>query len=507
MKKYHLYLCLAVLTGLLAACSSQDETDVLQTPEKNRVTITATMPADFVQPKSQSRALPSSPDQQHKLRCILEVWDDNLTTLKVRKEITPAAGSAEISFSFELSETGSYKALLWADYISADANPAPATIAGLADVAHYQDAFYKTNSNDGLKAVDINGMSPLTHELRDAFYAFAGFSKGTEALTGLKATLTRPLTKVTVAEKNLTNFGYCQQVTAKYSTFKTLNVATGAVSGTMETVQVLTAGNGDFGKDITIKDTPCKILFANYFFAANNGTMGEIKLEFTTNPASGKVLRPVTIPAGIPAKRNYRINAAGNLTRAENAPSNSVEMTVDINSDWTTPDENLMYPGVGDYYYFDKTFYPTEMPTKTLVGIVFWVDYANRRGLITSLDKNMTGMTWDAAMEWKSSNNLPAGMSWRLPTKNELQYLWCAANGAEPITWETTSPVSKNQEAYLAFCEKLTGGQYGNYFYWSNEEDTGDPGKYWTMNFSKGVTTSLIKSGTYRVFCVSEFEF
>ncbi len=69
MKKYHLYLWLVALVGLMTSCS-QDETDALQTAtDANRVTLTASLPADFVQ--IGTRALPSA--KNHQLRCILEV--------------------------------------------------------------------------------------------------------------------------------------------------------------------------------------------------------------------------------------------------------------------------------------------------------------------------------------------------------------------------------------------------------------------------------------------------
>ena len=92
MKKYHLYLWIVALVGLMTSCS-QDETDALPTDTNaNRVTLTASLPADFAQPQPQSRALPAAP-ANHKIRCILEVWDtEDTPALKIRKEICPAAG-------------------------------------------------------------------------------------------------------------------------------------------------------------------------------------------------------------------------------------------------------------------------------------------------------------------------------------------------------------------------------------------------------------------------------
>ena len=112
MKKYHLYLWIIALIGMITSCS-QNETDALQNANNKMVSITASLPVDFVQPNPQSRAaLPEAPDDQYKLRCILEIWDEELTTLKVRKEVCPAAGAEKIDFTFEL-DNGEYHALLW----------------------------------------------------------------------------------------------------------------------------------------------------------------------------------------------------------------------------------------------------------------------------------------------------------------------------------------------------------------------------------------------------------
>lgn len=134
MKKYHLYLWIVALVGLMTSCS-QDETDALPTDTNaNRVTLTASLPEDFAQ--IGTRALPAAPDN-HKLRCILEVrsWHDR--QLKVRQEkIVTEGGTSGITFKFELADPGEYKALLWADYIDKDATASPTTIGGLS-VDHF----------------------------------------------------------------------------------------------------------------------------------------------------------------------------------------------------------------------------------------------------------------------------------------------------------------------------------------------------------------------------------
>lgn len=334
MKKYHLYLWIVALVGLMTSCS-QDETDALQTThgESNRVTLTASLPADFVQP--QSRALPTAP-ADYKLRCILEVWDTETTpALKIRQEICPNAGDTEIDFSFELTTTGTYKALLWADYVMERQTASPKDIAGLTGVNSYGDYYYTTTN--GLKEVETADAYPKHPEAWDAFCANLDFTKSERAMTIPTVTLTRPFMKLTIAEKNAERFASCKQVKATFDSPSRFDVATGTATGTKS--RSINASDGwlNNGTDITIGGQTCKTLICLYVFAnAADGTMGDIKLEFTATE-EGKTLPTVTIPAGIPVKRNYCVNAAGYLIGEPS--SSTVNMTVDINSDWTTPDE------------------------------------------------------------------------------------------------------------------------------------------------------------------------
>lgn len=335
MKKYHLYLWIIALVGLMTSCS-QDETDALPTDTNaNRVTLTASLPADFAQPQPKSRALPAAPTG-HKLRCILEVWDtEGTSSLKIRKEICPTAGATEIDFSFDLATAGKYKALLWADYLLASKTTSSKDIAGLTGVDSYGDRYYITTN--GLKEVESSTDIPQKPEVWDAFCASVEFTKAEEALTIPTTTLTRPLMKLTIAEKNAQRFASCERVTVEFDSPTKFNVATGSVIEKRS--RNITATNEwlNYGNDITIGGKTCETLICLYLFANEaDGTMDNIKLEFTSSK-QGKSLPTVTIPAGIPLKRNYCVNAAGNLIGEPS--SSTVNMTVDINSDWTTPDE------------------------------------------------------------------------------------------------------------------------------------------------------------------------
>lgn len=336
MKKYHLYLWIVALVGLMTSCS-QDETDALPATngESNRVTLTASLPADFVQPQPQSRALPTAP-ADYKLRCILEVWDTETTpSLKIRQEICPAAGDTQIDFSFELATTGTYKALLWADYVLERLTATPREIAGLTGVNSYSDSYYITTN--GLKEVETSDANPQYPEAWDAFCANLDFTKSERAMTIPTVTLTRPFMKLTIAEKNAERFASCKQVNATFDSPSRFDVS--SMNANQTKSRSINASNDwlNNGTDITIGGQTCKTLICLYVFAnAADGTMGDIKLKFTASE-DGKSLPDVTIPAGIPVKRNHRVNAAGNLIGEPS--SSTVNMTVDINSDWATPDE------------------------------------------------------------------------------------------------------------------------------------------------------------------------
>ncbi len=320
MKKYHLYLWIVALVGLMTSCS-QDETDALPTDTNaNRVTLTASLPADFAQPQPQSRALPAAPTD-HKLRCILEVWtQDPSPALKYREEKVGLSGD-NVVFDFTIDE-GTYDCLFWADFIGKDAKDLPTTIGDLSST-HYDDKFYTTNdATNGLKAISIiNNAYVFNTDARDAFFGHYVLDKQAAAVTNPSIdALTRPFAKLTIKEKDPINYSYCSGLTAKYEVPTTFNVLDGTVSGTAQVT-------------CSSKSTEPQTLFSDYILTDASSTLGSIDLTFTGT----KDLQSVTIPAGIPLKRNYKTNAAGSLISEKPVPIKDVKLTVDINSDWTTP--------------------------------------------------------------------------------------------------------------------------------------------------------------------------
>ena len=327
MKKYSIYLCLALLIGLFSSCS-QDDNDALPADAGNLVSFTATLPADWA-PATATRAVPSAP-ANHQLRCILEIWTSDLTTMKVRKELT-ATGTGNLTFTFELGEMGEYKALLWADYIDAGASAATATIAGLAGVDHYPDKYYTTDGATGLQAVQLIAGVETPCELRDGFFGSTPFTKSALPLRGLSVTLTRPFSKLIVTERNKKMIDYCKNVVLSYDVPNQFNVANGMCEEVFSYTRVSLTTDGSA---TPVNDETGYVLFSDYIFADIDGTTGEIKMEFTPTPESGLTFKPWNFPASFPLQRNKVMKGIGSIIIPEANPSPTVEMTVDVNDKW-----------------------------------------------------------------------------------------------------------------------------------------------------------------------------
>lgn len=325
MKKYHLYLWIIALVGLITSCS-QNETDALQTAtESNRVTLTASLPEDFAQ--IGTRALPTAPTG-YTLRCILEVWTrDASPALKYREEKVKLTGD-NVVFDFKIDK-GTYDCLFWADFIEKGVALEDVSIGGM-DILHYKDKFYVTNNpSDGLKAISIIKRAYVFNtDVRDAFFGHYKLEKDAAAVTNPSIpALTRPFAKLTIKEKDATNYSYCSGLEAKYSVPAMFNVLNGTVdSDQSSTIELYLSG----------KSNEPQTLFSDYIFTNASSTLGSISLTFTGT--TGKELQSVDIPAGIPLKRNYKTNATGSLISEKPELIKDVKLTVDINSDWKEPD-------------------------------------------------------------------------------------------------------------------------------------------------------------------------
>lgn len=523
MKK-NLFFGLMALAGLFTSCS-QDDAYAPPTADSNQVSMSIGMPADFVK----TRATASAPTN-HELRCILEVWTQNGSERKVRQEQPVTAGANNITFNFELADQGEYKAVLWADYIAENATETS---------GHYADKYYKTDDAEGLKKVSIitNSYS-YTDQVREAFTAVKTFTKGATAKNDLTARLVRPLTKVTIAEKNANMFAKCTSMTATYTVPSEFNAFDETVGAATCNATYNAAPVG--GADITIKGQTCKILFSDYVFTATDGTMVGIELTFTGT----ETLKNKSIPANIPLKRNNWVRAAGNLitTDASGYDPNLI-MTVDMTTDWVNQDiPDIDGARVGDYYYKDDTWSSTYTNdgSNPCIGIVYEVNADGKSGKIVSLDEptaswngsNDAGkLSWgpkgtqtDATDENNGLNNMatiknlsndfsnydafrwahaqnPEGTNyssattgvWYLPAINELKALY--------DSYGATSGIGKEN-----FNNKLTnagGTAITQIYYTSSTEKDND--KFHTCTLSFGTLTDAQKTTAFNIRCIRRF--
>ena len=341
MKKYNFYLWLTVLVGLFASCSQDEAAGPQTNTESNRVTLTASLPDNFAQ--IGTRANPDIPSGMN-LRCILEVWTqgDN-PALKIRQEKEfKKSDNINIVFDFTLDE-GTYDCLFWADYIQTSTIPSNVTI-GDVTFQHYFDQFYiTTDATNGLKAITLDEKKHTPYlnrkeDYRDAFFGHYELQKEAAAVENPAiAPLTRALAKLTIKEKNATNYAACEQLTVAYAVPKGFNVLTGTASTTYNV-------EATFSKYWGSTD----ILFNDFIFTDASSTLGEIKLSFT---GTNKNFLPVTIPAGIPLKRNYKTNASGNFISEQPAPTPGVKLTVEVNADWAGTQDTETDPTIWDGTY------------------------------------------------------------------------------------------------------------------------------------------------------------
>ena len=217
-----------------------------------------------------------------------------------------------------------------------------------------------------------------------------------------------------------------------------------------------------------------------------------------------------------------------------------------------------------DYYYSDGTTSPILNAALTVEGIVMWVDpddashfkvisIGERASLAWSTSNFDVGIGAYAALrdasadvnsaarvsgkanrellgQWiadvsvnttgKTINDFPAfrycdemGRDWCLPALSELQYLYCAYNGASPRTWASyvSGAPSDNSTAQASFnalftavSKSFTPGEYRS----STESGYSHP---WQIHFANGDTRTAAEKNAYNgsiiVRCVKEVNY
>lgn len=348
MKKNYLFLGAMALTGLFASCS-QTETEELagnQTEIGKRVTFTATVPAEFAQPKTRA----NDPANIVK-RYIVEVWNSDATEILHRKETVSSSTDAD-KFSFDL-ENGTYQVLFWVDNIDATTTTITKsfTLNGKTiQFEHYDyDRYYKTSQcspwqgeiNTGLQLVvqnNLNAYSFVNNDYPDAFCHHEELVKEANTVD-LKITLTRPLCKIILQQKNPTKetvTDLCKQIHIAKDNLPwgyIYNVYSGEIRAAQETS----------AKDFDLLPTAAadgNLLYFYSFAPKTPGTLSlEAKLSFTKVDGASKELQDLVIPANtIPLKQNYVIYVKGNIIK-EVTTGPKTDFTISMKNEWTGNDE------------------------------------------------------------------------------------------------------------------------------------------------------------------------
>lgn len=322
MKKYHLYLWIVALVGLMTACS-QDEAAGPQNEASSRVRI-----GTSINQALQTRAASVNIPANHKLRYVLEVWSTTEFPACIHRAEETATTAGAVTFDFTLADVGNYKALLWADFVSASA--ATSTENTPNTYTHYADLHYMTTNN--LKAVELlkaNTGYVINDEARDAFFACITIQKETGAFEK-SVELTRPFGQINVIEKNDDLLAKVATMTLEYNVPNKFDVATGAPSGTTVAVKptVSTLPTATAARKAN--------LFYDFIFApatTSQTTLGEMKLKFTSSDQT-VTLDNFTIPANMPAVRNKRTNISGSILHTSTVPSGSAKLSVTVSDNW-----------------------------------------------------------------------------------------------------------------------------------------------------------------------------
>lgn len=388
MKKNFIYLTITLLTGLLAACSQENDSKTLNNQNK-LVNISAELPKEF----AKTRAVPEA--DGHYLRCILEITNENGDRVYREEKLgTDSSTDGKLSFTFALEEAGTYNYMMWADFIEANGQQKdPVT-------GRYTDKFYNT---DNLTKITIKNPASLYNtDACDAFSGSGSFEKSQVTLENpLNVTLVRPFAKLIVSDKSNTNFTKCQTVSVGQEIPGGFDVSTGKIS--TETVEAVLPASTPIGTGAQEGEGADLRLFSCYIFA-DDDALGEIKLTFVTTDGG----RDVAIPANVPVRQNTRTQVRGYLVAKSQADgqidTDFGEWNPDIDGGDVDPTEPTVDPKVGDYYYQNGT-YSSELKSDAsnpCIGVVFatkisdgddasnYGDYTRIKGYVMALESAPT---------------------------------------------------------------------------------------------------------------------
>lgn len=446
MKKYIHILCV-LLAAAFASCSQSEMGD--ETPQSKQ-TILKVVASDGLQ----TRAAATGVD-----RFAIEVYTDDAYTTAANvfgsgDAATNKASNATGEFAMVLDRTQKYYCLLWADKAGSSA--------------------YNITS---LKAVALTGKAV------EAWHGTKEIAAGTEA--ALTATLNRAVSKISLMETGKLKAG---TLTLNLDQPTAFNVATATTTGNAtarpeETITIAAAGvDGSIAPTTGVKLNTTDIFVLSSVATAN---LTDLTFKYATEDA-------FTVPQA-PLKANFNTNIKGHYSKAKSGAT----FTVTCNGAWGTTDNDKEFPEVATTYAIGD-LYPN---ADNAVGVVYYAANNGTYGYVVSMDETKAS-AWDEGMTWATNKN-DGGLTWKCPTTEELQSLWCAYNGASPVTWTgTSSPCpAANADKQAAFNAKLTTALSNDYYFTSTEN--GDD--VYTVRFTTGDTSSDGKSYSTSVRAITIF--
>lgn len=334
-----------MLMQILVSCQKTDFTDKVATDGQQQVTLTLAL-ADYMNTRGTATEI---------AQYIMEVYSDETytTPLNIFENGTKnQAISATSSFSIILNPKQVYYCLFWAN----------------------KDATIYTTSS--IKAVTVNkGKKPT-----EAWF-------GSEIINSTETLQTVTL-KRAVSKLNLLEMGKMFEGTTISATFEeptVFNVANGEIA------------RGENDANLVSRTEIIKLT------DAVDGTTTPVKLNstdyFILSPATTQYVTTVTFKSernfikeddfnvdNVPLQANHVTNIKGIYSKLY-----ETALSVMCNDDWTDyydvkiDSESL---ALGDYYYDDETHSTNYNNSKTVLGIVFWIDPNDAsKGKIISLDE------------------------------------------------------------------------------------------------------------------------
>ena len=285
---------------LLASCQRDELTGGAPAGEERVVTVTAVMPSDPVEVRSNDKP----GDGTLANRCLMQVYvvDDPQTPIAYGEPQTAAVSNLSATFETRLMSGHAYRLVFWADCATAPA----------AEGGEFIDKYYNTEKFP----TKVSLITAEFHGNQDELDAFFGETSVTAddlaaGPVSVSADLTRPFGQLNIYS---TDYADIPVETMKPAAVKiafndvytSIDLTTGELSGSTDLT---------YSAAVAPHDTATGHLTFDYLLATDvEDAIADFTMNFYTTADDGNT--PAADPytfSSIPVRRNYRTNVSGNL--------------------------------------------------------------------------------------------------------------------------------------------------------------------------------------------------